>query len=160
MSIASERLCSSLRQLWWSRRGPELLAKASVPSKRAWATLIPADDLPIKHANKRKGILLREFGALGGLYPNRGAFTKSIPILLQLREGLSVAPSSFVRITGTKAKLDLAFADKRPQIIGDTTAEPIDAALRMFPGTSHCEGHVYHPCVPIGRLETLSRQGA
>ena len=41
----------------------------------------------------------------------------------------------------------------RTQRIWNAFAEPINAGLRMLPGTRHCKCHVYHPCVPLGRPE-------
>lgn len=54
------------------------------------------------------------------------------------------------RITRTQASLLFALAYEAQQILWHSLAQPVDSGLRMLPGTSHCKGHVYHPCVPIG----------
>ena len=54
------------------------------------------------------------------------------------------------RIARAEASLLFALAHKAQQILWHSLAQPVDAGLRMLPGTSHRKGHVYHPCVPLG----------
>jgi len=64
-------------------------------------------------------------------------------------------PLRFGGIARTEAPLFLSLTKDWTQIVGDPLAKPIDASFGMFPGTSHCKGHVYHHCVPLWRLEPL-----
>jgi hypothetical protein len=64
-----------------------------------------------------------------------------------------MAPLGFRRVARLQAPLFLSLAGERLEVEGNALTQPIDAGLGMLPGTRHCERHVYHPCVPLGRPE-------
>jgi hypothetical protein len=72
------------------------------------------------------------------------------PPQLDFSQRLSMATLGLSRVTRLKAALLFSFAYMLQQIIWYALSKPPDAAFGMFPRTSHCKGHVYHPCVPNG----------
>ena len=73
------------------------------------------------------------------------------PLSLELGQCLNEQPLGFRGVARLQAALFLALADARTQIVWHALAQPVNAGLGMLPGTRHCQRHVYHPCVPLGR---------
>src|SRR5258707_4493711 len=55
---------------------------------------------------------------------------------------IEMATLRFLRIARTKAMLLFTFADGRKERFGDALPQPVDASLRMLPGTRHRKSHV------------------
>jgi hypothetical protein len=73
------------------------------------------------------------------------------PPRLDFGEGFSVPAFGFRGVTRLQTSLLFALADELKQVIWNAFANPVDAAIfGMFPGTTHCKRHMYHPCVPNG----------
>lgn len=71
---------------------------------------------------------------------------------------ISWSPLCFSGVTRFEGELLFAFPNPCPEIVRHALSQPVDSGLGMFPGTRHRKGDVYHPCVPIGRLEPSQYQ--
>lgn len=71
------------------------------------------------------------------------------PAALDFHQRFDVPALGFTGVARLQTSLLFALADELQQIIWNALANPVDAAFGMFPGTTHCKGHMYHPCVPV-----------
>ena len=136
-------------------RSPQLLTNTDVPLEGTRIALMAANKLAIELAGEGVGILLREINTLGRSSIQRRPFTKRLPVRIEPSERNSMQPPSLMRISGSKVELDFTLADERAQIFRDAAAQSVDAAVGSYPGQATAGA-----CVPPGRFETLSRQGA
>src|SRR6476619_6182354 len=135
-------------------RSPQLPTNTDVPLEGTRIALMAANKLAIELAGEGAGILLREINTLGRSSIRRRPFTKRLPVRIEPSERNSMQPPSLMRISGSKVEHDFTLADERAQIFRDA-AQSVDAAVGSFPGQA-----IAGACVPPGRFETLSRQGA
>ena len=80
------------------------------------------------------------------------------PTLLDFGEPKRMQPLCLNRITSAQAEFLFTPPDEVAKIIRNTFPEPIKTTVGMLPGTTHRKGHVYHPCVPIGRQKAYGNQ--
>jgi hypothetical protein len=129
---------------WW---GPEPLVEIGSP-EGLLARFVPVGPQPL---------LVDGLGQFVGLSlaERFRARSKIPPPRLDLAQHLEMANLRLCRIPGVQTALFLKLANDAPKLVGDALSKPVDAGLRTLPGTRHCESHVYHPCVPLGRSNSL-----
>lgn len=86
-------------------------------------------------------------------FPLRKRFRSRVqvgPATLDFHQRFGVPALGFAGVARLQTSRLFALADELKQVIWNAFANPVDATFGMFPGTTHCRRHMYHPCVPNG----------
>jgi hypothetical protein len=149
---AQEKLGKGHRAVERGRRSPQILAQFDRPNALVARVVLVHVQPAVMHA-------ARQFVRL--LF---GQFLRTGPQVLPLRfergERLRLTKFCFGWIARPEAPPHFAPPDCGAERVRDTLAQPIKAGLRMLPRTCHCQCHVYHPCVPLGRSQPADVTGS